>query len=1255
MVNLQQILEKYDMKEENKNEIDQMEKENEKKMKKICEIYKQGRIEEQTIKDTGEEVEVIYHMADIHIRKSTNRHEEYNGVFERLYKKIKNEKRKSIIVICGDILHEKCNYNEISLGVIFGFMEKLVNITDVIIIMGNHDGYTLRENKRDALLPILERIKGKNKLFYLKERGIYEYENLIFGVSSVCDNININSLFINSNKIKIALFHGSVFGSKMQNDFIIDKYDKTIQDFTGYDYVLLGDIHKHQYLTDRIAYPSSLIQQSHGEDLLDHGIIKWDLKRKTSEFIRIKNDYGFMTLMIDENKIVNIIDPNLIPKNIRLRIIYKNTSKSECKKLLDEYLINKKIESLIWHEDHVNKKKIYVDTLTNDLTDINDVNYQNKLINEYYREDKNMTEYFSEICKLNVELNKNIDTHATQYRTKNRGVKWEPLKLKFSNMFSYGPNNEIDFEKLNGIIGIIAPNHYGKSSILDIILFILYDKCSKSNIRSDIMNINYNDMYCELIFKVNGRKYKIVRSSRTKKQNVKSLRIEVDFYKEIDDKYICISGKDRNETNEIISEYVGSYDDLVMTHMSLQKDINFLDLSQSKRIDYLVKLLGIDVFEILHREAKKILNETVGVYKKLSTDFEKINDHETFNEQQKLLKKKKELKTLIQDKENIIEKMQIDVNNLFIKIIDVGEISENEIMAFNHNNIEKTFNDMLNKKKILETDANKLENILAEKEYTDEEINEINEKNKHFDQEKNEKLNEIEMQIMDKINNKKQIIEQNGNSEERILILNKKLEKKLENYKKEIEKQTNEMNEINFINIENEEVIDKNYDLYQNLKNEKMLKNQQLKTLIEKKEELILVSKKLINYEHDPNCKYCINNPFTKKAKKSKKELNDLNKLIDEIKVDQEKINNENIEKYNTEYKKLKNDKTTNERNQTRKNNLENSLKILEKDREITEMKLEKNKEKMKEIEKNKEIKKTNTIIDNDIKQLKSKMLNIKNEKYLPYIEMHKDISDCNKINNEICNIEDDIENINTNINVITKNKTRITQYKNNKIIHEEIIKTKKLINDERTEQDIYKKKQERVNLGLYQIEKILQERDEKLNELKKYEKKIEIYKRYTEITHRNGLSYRLLINILKNLEYKTNEILNSVTDFSVNIERIENKLVSGIEVYKQTETDNINILNCSGFEKFIINLAIRLAITNISNQTRTNWIAIDEGFSCMDANNLQNVESLLEKLRMKYDFILLISHLDELKSNCDKYINITKKHKNAPSYVKYT
>ena len=57
-------------------------------------------------------------------------------------------------------------------------------------------------------------------------------------------------------------------------------------------------------------------------------------------------------------------------------------------------------------------------------------------------------------------------------------------------MFSYGQNNEINFSKFDNIIGIFGQNKIGKSSILDILLYCLFDKCSRGNKISDILNKN---------------------------------------------------------------------------------------------------------------------------------------------------------------------------------------------------------------------------------------------------------------------------------------------------------------------------------------------------------------------------------------------------------------------------------------------------------------------------------------------------------------------------------------------------------------------------------------------------------------------------------------------------------------------------------------------------------------------------------------------------------------------------------------------
>ena len=67
-------------------------------------------------------------------------------------------------------------------------------------------------------------------------------------------------------------------------------------------------------------------------------------------------------------------------------------------------------------------------------------------------------------------------------------------KLKWSNCFSYGPNNELDLDD-NTVTQIIGTNGMGKSSIPLIIEEVLYNKNSKGIKKADIPNRYINKGY----------------------------------------------------------------------------------------------------------------------------------------------------------------------------------------------------------------------------------------------------------------------------------------------------------------------------------------------------------------------------------------------------------------------------------------------------------------------------------------------------------------------------------------------------------------------------------------------------------------------------------------------------------------------------------------------------------------------------------------------------------------------------------------
>ena len=97
-------------------------------------------------------------MADIHIRLNS-RQEEYNNIFNKLYTSLKNLKKDNknrLIVICGDLLHNKSNLSPECIITTWNFLDNLRNIYPVILIAGNHDSIMNNNDRIDSITSILK-------------------------------------------------------------------------------------------------------------------------------------------------------------------------------------------------------------------------------------------------------------------------------------------------------------------------------------------------------------------------------------------------------------------------------------------------------------------------------------------------------------------------------------------------------------------------------------------------------------------------------------------------------------------------------------------------------------------------------------------------------------------------------------------------------------------------------------------------------------------------------------------------------------------------------------------------------------------------------------------------------------------------------------------------------------------------------------------------------------------------------------------
>jgi DNA repair exonuclease SbcCD ATPase subunit len=527
----------------------------------------------------------------------------------------------SIIYLAGDIAHAKLEMSPELVSEISWLFTECNKLCPTIVIAGNHDCNMNNSDRLDVLTPIVDALKLPN-LTYLKDTQVYGIGDVDFAVFSIFDNKDnwpkANTLFGNK---KIALFHGPVDNSTTDVGYVVSSRHFTTDIFDGYDLALLGDIHKRQEMISpsgcKVVYAGSLVQQNFGETLDKHGFLAWDLDTMTYEEIDIKNDYGYYTLDVDGGIVPDVTDMPLYP---RLRVRITNTDTADTKRMMADITAKYGVEDFtIIRTDTFNKKKTNDREARLEVDSIADINHQNSLIGEYIERMMPFVtkEDLAGIEKINRDINSRIQPSELQ-----RNISWKPIKFDFSNMFSYGERNVINFDKINGLMGLFAPNAQGKSSLFDAISFCLFDKCSRAYKASAIMNNRKSDFHCQLEFSVDGVIYGIRREGRTINKG-KNVKVDVDFWREGDSGRESLNGTERRDTNQVIETYVGRYEDFIMTALSLQaNNALFIDKSQSERKDLMAQFMGLDIFDKLYDTATndiKDVNALIRNFRK--TDF----------------------------------------------------------------------------------------------------------------------------------------------------------------------------------------------------------------------------------------------------------------------------------------------------------------------------------------------------------------------------------------------------------------------------------------------------------------------------------------------------------------------------------------------------------------------------------------------------------------------------------------------------------
>jgi len=582
------------------------------------------------------------HIADTHI-KNLKYHYEYKEVFKQLYSALQEEE-VDCIVHCGDIAHTKTQISPEFVELCSDFFRNLAGIAPTYIILGNHDGNLRNSSRQDAITPIVEALDLPN-LHLLKNAGETALNaSYALNVLSVFDEDNWSKP-TDPDKINIALYHGSISGVKTDAGWVMERGEHDINIFDKFDFAFLGDIHKTNQILDtegKVRYPGSTIQQNHGETN-DKGLLIWDITDKenfTCKHVAFNNPKPFMTIELTPKG--RMPKNTEVPKGARLRLVSNNNLPlNKMKKALDVAKHRFKPESITFLNRAAGERGS-VDALTHNLVkeDLRDPVVQEELIEEYLKEYEVDDDLLEEVHSINAHYNRIVEKEEEI----TRNVNWKLKSFKWDNLFNFGEGNSIDFEKMNGIVGIFGKNYSGKSSIIDGLLFTMFNSTSKNERKNlNVINQHRDDCSGTVEFLIGEKLYTVGREcekyvKRLKGEETTEAKTDLEFASEclISGDLISENGLTRNETDKNIRKVVGTLDDFLLSSMSSQHGaLQFINEGTTRRKEIFAKFLDLEVFEKKFRLAKDDSADMKGALKRLeerdyTTELKELQTSEAY-------------------------------------------------------------------------------------------------------------------------------------------------------------------------------------------------------------------------------------------------------------------------------------------------------------------------------------------------------------------------------------------------------------------------------------------------------------------------------------------------------------------------------------------------------------------------------------------------------------------------------------------------
>ena len=481
----------------------------------------------------------VIHIADLHVRignRDTARINEYEHVFTAfcneiaLIPAVKN--KTAILIIAGDVFHNKGRLDSVAGKMFFLWINRLLQLLPIFVICGNHD-YRQEDPTFTDMIELFTAPYVNRPLYYLNTTGLYIWENLVFGVTSIKDTLRafntagmVDELspFPDPRQVervdcRIALFHGTLTSSTLQSDHMIQGY--SLDWFNGYDIAMLGDNHKQQlhcYGSMPWGYPGSLVQQDFGEPTFGHGYILWDIPTRSGTLHHVPNPFGSITIEQVDNEYTVFFAPKMkmllndainnvrTPSHPRIRIIGNEADVTIVQqRLLDTSILPQSLKFV-----HVAPSPATVAAApqgqepepTSAIQRLADLNQPDQWESYIKTIDPSLAEqvhnYIFNPSTMLIPISPHLppDTNANinirnaklttlldvyEQRVTHTKQRVSLIYMEWEYLMCYERNNHFRFADLNGQVALLnGPNASGKSAFMDVLSIALFGEPTSS-------------------------------------------------------------------------------------------------------------------------------------------------------------------------------------------------------------------------------------------------------------------------------------------------------------------------------------------------------------------------------------------------------------------------------------------------------------------------------------------------------------------------------------------------------------------------------------------------------------------------------------------------------------------------------------------------------------------------------------------------------------------------------------------------------